>query len=357
MRLIFTLVLFLFSGITVNAQHLTGVWRGYFSSASSMFQDDPREELYKYEIQINQLPNNALQGVTYSYKTTIFYAKTGLQGIYTVQSKSLIIKETKIIEMKIGDGSAPCLMTCYLDYSKLGKLEVLQGTFISTSMKNKADCGSGKVYLEKVTHSDFKKEDFLARKPAPVLKKNPEIKKTVPPAVTRKTIPPPAKKNAGPPVLKQTTPAMPVPVLPERKPDTTIHFKKEPFIIKVPPPRVLRERENNLVRTIYTDEEDIQIDIYDNGTIDNDTISLYHNNKLVVSNARLSYTPITYKLKCNAVDYHHEFVIVAENLGEIPPNTALMVITVGKTKKRFEIFLASNESRNAKVVIEYRPGN
>ena len=45
--------------------------------------------------------------------------------------------------------------------------------------------------------------------------------------------------------------------------------------------------------------------------------------------------------------------MVAENLGEIPPNSALMVITAGK--KRYEVFLISNEQRNAKVVIEYKP--
>jgi len=45
---------------------------------------------------------------------------------------------------------------------------------------------------------------------------------------------------------------------------------------------------------------------------------------------------------------------VAENLGDIPPNTALMVVTAGG-KRRQEIFLASNEQKNAKVIIEYKP--
>ncbi|MCW3088763.1 MAG: hypothetical protein JWQ78_2149, partial [Sediminibacterium sp.] len=95
------------------------------------------------------------------------------------------------------------------------------------------------------------------------------------------------------------------------------------------------------------------VDLYDNSIIDNDTISVYHNNQLVVSNGRLDVRPITVKIKCSRSDPRHEFIVVAENLGDIPPNTALMVITAGR--ERYEVFLASNERRNAKVVINYVP--
>ncbi len=120
-----------------------------------------------------------------------------------------------------------------------------------------------------------------------------------------------------------------------------------------PLPKVLVERENNLVKTIQTDERFIQIDFYDNGTIDHDSISVFHNNIQVVKNGGLSYTPITLKIKMSKEDPRHEFIMVAENLGEIPPNTALMVITAGK--KRYEVFLTSTEEKNAKVIIEYKP--
>ncbi len=383
MRLISTLGILLLFSYSAGAQRLTGIWRGYFSSSSNMLKDDPREEVYKYEVQVEQLPNNGVKGVTYSYKTTVFYAKTGLQGIFTVQSKSLIIKETNIMELKIGEGSAPCLMTCYLDYSKLGKLEVLQGTFISVSTKNKSDCGSGKVYLEKVPTSDFVKEDFLLKKkPAQQSEKKTTVKPRLaekapakkPPVTSRQATPqaataPPGSKKRSIVIPKTKAPApketIPAPIKPLERADnaiahswgidTTIRQPKEMPAFKTPVPRVLLERENKLVQTLYCDEGYIQIDLYDNGTIDNDTISLYHNNKQVVNNGRLSYTPITYRVKCNALENHHEFVIVAENLGEIPPNTALMVVTMGKSQKRYEIFLTSNENRNAKVIIEYRP--
>ena len=81
----------------------------------------------------------------------------------------------------------------------------------------------------------------------------------------------------------------------------------------------------------------------------------------MVNNNELTYSPITIRLKCTKTDAHHEIIVVAENLGEIPPNTALMVITAGGKsiidggKKRIEVFLDSNEQRNAKVVFEYKP--
>ena len=148
----------------------------------------------------------------------------------------------------------------------------------------------------------------------------------------------------------------------ERIPENPVNSKKEEvfvspnienYLTHQPIPKVLVERENNLVKTITTSEENIQIELYDNGTIDNDTITVYHNNEMVVSNKRLSYQPIIIKIKCSKSNNRHELIVVAENLGDIPPNTALMVIKAGKD--RYEVFLASNEQRNAKVIINYVP--
>ena len=45
--------------------------------------------------------------------------------------------------------------------------------------------------------------------------------------------------------------------------------------------------------------------------------------------------------------------MVADNLGSIPPNTALMIITTGG--KRYQLFISSDKQKNAKVVVEYQP--
>lgn len=424
MKLKFTLIpILLVFAIAAGAQDLTGIWRGYFSSSSGLYRDDVRQELYKYEVQIDQQANNGLKGVTYSYKSTVFYGKAAFRGIYTVQTKNMILTETGLQELKITDKSQPCLMTCYLEYSKIGKLEVLQGTFSSVNEKTKVDCGSGKVYLERVKESDFELEPFLLKKrPESTARRTPIIpppvqtqkKATVPnsgnatkdnttkapvkinatkPATkappktntTTKVVPPANNKaTTNKPPVKQNTTAKnkttpktttaipkqdvktaittPLSSTPSAwKPDETVSGRKmdtpivkweKPPASQGPIPKVLLERENNLIKTIYTNERVATVEIFDNGTIDNDTISLYHNNKLVISQAKLTYTPLRLKIDCSDESKRHELIMVAENLGEIPPNSALMVITAGK--KRYEIFLISNEQRNAKVVIEYR---
>jgi hypothetical protein len=380
MKVFFTLITLLVVLIQVPAQKVTGIWRGYFSSSSGVYREGAREEMYKYEVQIEQLSNNGIKGVTFSYKSTVFYGKATLQGIYNVKSKTLLLKETELVDLKVGVKSEPCLMTCYLDYSKVGKLEVFHGTFISTNLTDKGDCGSGKVYLEKVPMSDFDKEDFLKkpRKDSLIPKSATKETKIIIDTVTKKvnsqkTVPnskPPIAINPSTKIIQKNTPLKPTvtPKNQEQIPqqNTTRKFEelietptKPPLDIeeqtkrKTPLPSVLIERENNLVTTIITDEENIQIDLFDNGTIDNDTISVYHNNILVIKKGRLAFNPISLSIKNSVIENIHELIVIAENLGEIPPNTALMVITAGK--KRYELFLASNESRNAKVVIQYVP--
>ncbi len=387
MKLIFTLVVFIAFTAHLPAQKITGIWRGYFSSSNGIYREGAQPEMYKYELQIDQQSNNGLKGVTYSYKTTVFYGKATVQGIYNITSKTILLKETGLVDLKISDKSEPCLMTCYLDYSKIGKLEVLQGTFISTNIKDKGDCGNGKVYLERVADSDFELEPFLAKKG--------KSKKTDDTAAKKATIIPKQSINlsrANPnklplPTNKPVTPKVANPSignnpviasankLKKPKPkassvaitrDTMMKSESELIQQKRAPvesevrekkpvtvPKVLQERENNLVKTLVVEDENIQIDLFDNGTIDNDTISVYHNNELVVRNGRLAFKAISFKIKCSRKENIHELVIVAENLGEIPPNTALMVITAGR--KRYEVFLSSNEKKNAKVVIEYIP--
>ncbi len=83
-----------------------------------------------------------------------------------------------------------------------------------------------------------------------------------------------------------------------------------------------------------------------------DTITVYHNNEVVAFKRGLSNKPITINIKASVDDPHHEFVMVADNLGSIPPNTALMVVTTGG--KRYEVFISSDEQKNAKVIIDYK---
>jgi hypothetical protein len=116
------------------------------------------------------------------------------------------------------------------------------------------------------------------------------------------------------------------------------------------PPSLL-ERKNELVKEIRVDTGSIKIDFYDNGQIDGDTISVYVNNMPVVSNQRLGVKPVTINVKIDTRRTEQEVIMVGENLGTIPPNTALMIINAND--KRYQLYLTSDEKKNAMVRFIY----
>jgi hypothetical protein len=77
-----------------------------------------------------------------------------------------------------------------------------------------------------------------------------------------------------------------------------------------------------------------------------------HNNTLIKSHARLSQKPIAFTIPVDASQPHHELVMVAENLGSIPPNTSVMIITAGS--ERYQVFISSTETKNAKVIFDLK---
>ena len=129
---------------------------------------------------------------------------------------------------------------------------------------------------------------------------------------------------------------------------TSPSIKENPFVTPVPQP--ILTRENPVIKQIETMAGEMMIDLYDNAEIDNDTVSIYHNNKLIISRAGLSAKPIHFKITIDAIQPHHELVMVANNLGSIPPNTSLMIVTAGT--KRYEVFISSSDQKNAKIILD-----
>lgn len=109
-------------------------------------------------------------------------------------------------------------------------------------------------------------------------------------------------------------------------------------------------REKQLVQSIAVDTSHIKIELYDNAEIDDDTVSVFLNNALLLHKKRLTDKALTlYFDAFPNTDY--ELMMYAENLGKIPPNTSLMVITAGK--KRYEMRISANEQKNAVVRFRY----
>jgi hypothetical protein len=97
----------------------------------------------------------------------------------------------------------------------------------------------------------------------------------------------------------------------------------------------------------------IRLDFYDNAQVDGDIISVLVNNKVILSNQLLSIKPVTTYIKIDLEQTFQEIEMVAENLGSIPPNTALLMVTAGKDKYR--LYLTSTATKSAKVRFVYNP--
>jgi len=105
------------------------------------------------------------------------------------------------------------------------------------------------------------------------------------------------------------------------------------------------------IKEIKVDTGIIKLAFYDNAQIDGDTISVVLNNQTIVSHQRLAAKPIIVEIKVDLDHQEQEVTMVGENQGEIPPNTALLIITAGK--KRYQLYLASTEKKNAQVRFIY----
>jgi hypothetical protein len=345
-----------------QAQDLTGIWRGYFVTEMG--------EQYRLEFQVEQSKAKSVKGVSYSYLDTRFYGKASMMGNFVIKNGSFTIQEVRTTEVRNMSGGSTCLMNYKFTYAKSGKEEFLEGTYVGKTEdrqnpKNNGkwgDCGGGTVYLRRVTTSDFILEPFL-RKTAPVTttpaapltpKKNTTAATKKPSAPVKKNKTAPAKTT--PPVVKKSPAKKPdVPLRDSvgmnktiaRAPIEKVTERRTAFI-----PEVTRSRKNDLVETIAVSSHEVVIRLYDNGEIDNDTVSLYVNGQMVLANKRLSTVPIIYTLQLDENSPDQTIVLVAENMGRIPPNTSLMVVQDGEN--RHQVGITSTEQKNAMVRFRFK---
>lgn len=111
--------------------------------------------------------------------------------------------------------------------------------------------------------------------------------------------------------------------------------------------REYKERENVFVQEIEVESDSVEVDFYDNGEIDGDSISVFYNDQLLAFNRRLSSRSIHFKLGIDSTREYNTLSMFADNLGSIPPNTALMIVTDGKQK--YEVRLASSLDKNGSI--------
>lgn len=110
-----------------------------------------------------------------------------------------------------------------------------------------------------------------------------------------------------------------------------------------------KEREKEVVQEIEVNGDSISVDFYDNGEIDGDSISVFFNNQLLAFSQKLSTRSIHFNLALDSTIEVNELSMFADNLGSIPPNTALMIVRDGR--KQYDIRLTSDLQKSATIRI------
>ncbi|MDZ4796513.1 MAG: hypothetical protein SGI83_19770 [Bacteroidota bacterium] len=328
---------------TISAQMITGTWKGKINRQ-------------KAEVKIIQT-GDSLTGTSYYYESASNYRRYSIKGYFDSETNSAVWWDDQLLEEKSGrfsisiPGKVPLLSRADFNCPGGGKI-MLDG---KVSKKEDNTNPTGEVHLDKTGNPEFEDEwDFVIDNYT-VGANNPEIidsiagiaLRTVPTTEPPKTIPveKPIIVSTPPPVQKIEEKPIVKPEIPKKEPEPVVVIA-EP----VNPPTIeekFTSRKKVLIKEIPLSGDSLELRFYDNAEIDGDSISLFLNDKLLFQHIRLTGNAYSIKLSINELNETNELIMVAENLGAIPPNTSYMLALVGD--KRYDAYLASTEGSSAMI--------
>lgn len=385
----YTLPLFVLLSFSValKAQDFTGQWKGSFIDKSTKFLSWGGDQCdYVLELETK---GNTVSGYSYTYFSDggkKYYTICRLTGTIDRADKTVEVREVERTKTNVPSNIRNCFQVHKLTYFKQGDSQTLEGEWVPAP-NQEGDCGYGSTIL---TRRVLQRNTALAKATVPVKKTTtstpvakPVVKNTVPsrqsttpakqPVVknTVKTPPPVVFKNPNPaktqPVAKNTVKTPPPPAVKENPvtvvPPSETNVVKDKGVVVIDradddPKRntlggVFEKRTNTLLKTINIENETFKVDLYDNGDIDGDSISLFFNGKLLLAHKRLSDKALSLTLDVDNEREVNELIMYADNLGSIPPNTALMVITDGN--KRYEARISSDLEKSGVIRFVHKP--
>ncbi len=299
---ILLLVLFL-TGLTTRAQNVEGYWYG-----NANVKINSSANNYLVELILKQNGSNITGVLSYYFKNT--FRSFHVKGTYNPYSRLLFIKEVPLSYY----GSLSNLdVDCIMDMA--GKLRVAKaGSTLIGSFESlpqfKYTCPPVEFNLS--LNKDISNQDSLIH------------------AIR---------------TMKET-----FQVWKPDEADTLIAARIQPRkVINYYIDNQFKQREKEYVQEITVEGDSIQVDFYDNGEIDGDSISVFLNNQVIAFGQRLSTRSIHFDIPLDKTRAVNEISMFAENLGLIAPNTALMIISDGK--KRYELRLSSTLDKSATIRI------
>lgn len=334
------------AGASANAQLITGYWKG---------------KIDRKNVEIKIIKNgDSLTGTSYYYESSNNYRRYSIKGYFNGRDNSVVWWDDVLLEEKVSKGnSSSKKLAHYLSTADFncpgGNKMYLDG---KAALKDKTDEQNRLVALQNSDTHIFNDEwDYVIDNytlgandpelidsigklafPKPISVK-PTITEATPAKPSSKitaitTVP----KNKVPvPVTKKEQPVKPLPE-PVKEPVVVAALTNEQKFIT---------RRRQLMQEIAISGDSIELRFYDNAEVDGDSIAIFLNNKLLYEHVRLTDRPYTIKLAVTSLEESNELVMVAENLGSIPPNTSLVVAVV--EEKHYEARLESTEQSSAVI--------
>jgi hypothetical protein len=303
MKKIFLILILLISTYS-HSQSVFGAWYGLANVKTNNSANN-----YMIELILQPEKNNVKGILNYYFKNT--YRSIEVNGKFNPNTRLLSMNDVPVVYYgSMLNFEVDCMMDLYatLRVSQIGSS--LQGSFISQP-DFKYTCPEVALSLSLDTLSS--KKDSV-KKAISEFKENYQVWKPTPDDT-----------------LVAVT-AIPLPV---------VNYVTEKEFTK---------RKKVVTHEVEVESDSIRIDVYDNGEIDGDIISVFYNDKLILSSQKLTHKSIRINMVLDQTKESNEISMFAENLGVIPPNTALMVISDGIN--RFEVPVSSNMERNATISIK-----
>ncbi len=329
-----------------STQNFVGQWKGEFvdkSASVGNFSEDKCE--YVLEIDVK---GEKVNGSSYTYFTEAgkrFYTICKVEGNIDFKKKYIEIREILRTKTNIPSNIRNCYQVHKLTYFKQGDVETLEGNWVPAPNQD-GSCGFGNT---KLTRRSLASNYPNAYATLNKQEANNKLHTNQP----KSTVAPKVKSNPADLKLK-LGPKTDINAIENSDQDNSITENKtieNQEKNKESKSNVtdfkLEKRKTTILKTIEVESKIVKIDLYDNGEVDGDSISLIYNGNLLLSNKRLNTKAISLNLNVDEESQVNELVMYAENLGTIAPNTALMVVTDGPN--RYEVRITSDLEKSGVI--------
>ena len=353
MKRITTLLFFIFTIFFCSAQNFQGQWKGIFIDKSAVSWGGDQCD-YVLDLEVH---GKEVSGYSYTYFTNAgkkYYTICRIEGKADKKTKLVEIIETARTKTNIPINISNSFQLHKLTWRKDGENEILEGSWKPAPGQDVKNTGYGITILSKrqLTEISALAKKINAKKDPASSQENPLIA-TIKPKSTPNTS---LKQPIKPDVVAKAKPILTSPEKPLLK--ETIATKNKEIKIEektsakiLPPiekllPSGFEKRNNSILQTVTVENATVKLELYDNGEVDGDSVSLFYNGNVLLAHQRLSEKPILLEIPV-PLDEVNELVMYADNLGTLPPNTALMIVRDGK--KRYEVRITSDLKKSGTI--------